>query len=121
MKRFLIIAAAVAALAVLTTSENAQASDYFSGGNGYGGGHGYGGGYHGSVYRGGHSNYGYGGYGHGGFRSVVPNRHSGYGGYTPSYRAGHYAPKHQSYRPSYRHGGVHVDLGRLHFGVGGHH
>lgn len=123
MKRFLMIAVAGAALTILIPSGEAKAADHH-----FGRGHGYVGGHHGGAY----SRFGHGytgvhgfsrGLGHAGHRAVTPYYGSAYRHYTPRYHGGHHAPAYRSYRPAYRHGhgGVHLDVGPLHLGVGGHH
>jgi len=125
MKRFLMVAFTGAALTILIPSADATAADlHHGGGRGYGGGHGYvghGGGHDSSShgYSGRRANYG----GHGITGHSATSRYygSGYGGYAPIY-GGHYTPSYRPYRPTCRgHGGVHLDVGRLHLGVGGHH
>ncbi len=122
MKRFLIIAFATVALTLVVTSGRASAGDHhYGGGHGYAGGHGFPGGHsrYGRGYTGG---YGHSGYGYSGYSRATPYYGSAYRGNAPSHGGGHYAPSYRFYRPvAGGHGGVHLDVGRLHLGVGGHH
>lgn len=115
MKRFLMIAVAGAALTfALPASESKAADFYFGGGHGYGHVGGHHGSHHGGGYYGGSRSY----YGHNSFRQrVAPSYNSyRYGGY------GHHGSSYRSYRPShYGHGGLHLDVGPLHLGLGRHH
>jgi hypothetical protein len=123
MKRFLMIAFAGAALTFLIPSTEASAADvHHGGGHVYNGGHGYVG------HSGGHSNYGHGytgGHGYYGGHGITGHGITGRYNATPYYGSAygsHYAPSYRSYRPGYSgHGGVHLDVGRLHLGFGGHH
>lgn len=113
MKRLLTLAALVVGFSLVASTS--EAGDWHHGGHGvhhgHHGGHGYGhNGYGGSAY----SNYGYGGY-YGGQTHGYGNAY----GYQPRFRGG-YAPRYRSYN-RHQHGGLHVDVGRLHFGYGGHH
>ncbi len=111
MKRFLAVAVVFTGLALFAATPDASAADTFYGGHGYGhggssfysGGHGYSSGY-------GHyaPSYGYGSH-HG---TILHNRGRWFG-----HRSG-YAPVYRSYGHG---GGLHLGVGRIHLGTGGHH
>jgi len=118
MKRLLAIAFSAAAITLFVSAPTASAADYF---------HGHGG-QHGSHSSHPHRGYGYPHSGHG------HSSHHGYGGYsyTPSYQFGSNYRGRSSRYPTYsqgyggsRHyghgGGLHLDIGRFHLGLGDHH
>jgi hypothetical protein len=115
MKRLLTLAALVVGFSLIASTS--EAGDRFRGGHGvhhgHHGGHGYS---HSGYGRSAYSNYGHGGY-YGGQSYGYGN---GYGnGYQPRFQSG-YTPRYRSYNGHQR-GGLRVDVGRLHFGYGGHH
>lgn len=116
MKRCLMIALAGAALTFLIPSAKASAADAH-----HGGGHVYNGGLGHVGHGGSHSGYGY----TGGHRYYGGHGITGHYYATPFYGSafrGHYAAGYRSYRTASRsHGGVHLDVGRLHLGAGGDH
>lgn len=113
MKRLLTITALVVGLSFLPSTS--EAGDRFHGGHGVHHGHHSGHNYnHGGFGRSAYSNNGYGGY--------YGDQSYGYGngyGNQPRFQS-RYAPAYRSYN-GHQHGGLHVDIGRLHFGYGGHH
>ncbi|TWU39862.1 hypothetical protein Q31b_31770 [Novipirellula aureliae] len=116
MKRLFAIAAIAAGITFFSFDTQVSAYDHF-------------GGHHGRIY----NQYGQGGYGHGGAHAYAPSRGHGshYGGtiygsgygYQPSYRGGYIQNRGSySHGANYGHGGgLHLDVGRLHLGIGGHH
>lgn len=114
MTRLLTLAALVAGLSLFASTS--QAGDWYHGGHGVHHGH-HGG--HGYAHGGGYAVAPHSGYGYGGFYEGQPYGFGNRYGYQPRFRQG-YAPRYRSYG-HHQHGGLHVDVGRLHFGLGGHH
>ncbi|MDV6031455.1 MAG: hypothetical protein F9B45_15430 [Phycisphaera sp. RhM] len=121
MKRFLTIVALAAGLAFVTSGSNAGAADYYGHG-GHHRGHAFG---HANYNQGsfgyGHYGRGYGAYGGGFNRGAIQSYRPNYN-YGPSLNRGGFTPLYQnrSYGHAHNHG-LHLDIGRLHIGVGGHH
>ncbi len=140
MKRLLAIAAIGAALTLFGTSTKASAADFYGG---HGGQHSIG--HHGYSNGIGHQNYGHQNYGHQNYGHQNYG-HQNYGhqnyayqnygnrGYGNGYRSNRaivpsygyssgYAPSYGTHgrTSSYGHGGLHLDIGRFHIGVGGQH
>jgi len=117
MKRFFTIVALAAGLVFVMSGINAGAADYYRHGGHHGGHANYNRGS--SVY--GHYGQGYGAYGGGFNRGAIQSYRPNYnygpslnrGGFTPLYRDRSYDHTHNN--------GLHLDIGRLHIGVGGHH
>lgn len=113
MKRLLTLATLVVGFSLVASTS--EAGDWHHGGHGvhhgHHDGHGYG---HNGYRRSANSNYGYGGY-YGG----QIHRYSNAYDYQPRFRGG-YAPRYRSFN-HHQHRGLNIDVGRLHFGYGGHH